>query len=483
MELSQAEFTRKLEVARAAALQSSFGAELLCRRNPKQLAAICSAAPRKVLCCGRRGGKSFAVVVALLQTARDTGRPCLYLTLTRENAKDIVWGDLCALNAAYHLGFVTNASELSLTHPNGGSIRLRGADSIDAVEKVRGKKYALVILDEMQSFHDRILIPLIEQGIGATLTDFDGSFWKVGTPSAVHRGYWWECYAGRMAGSAEQHAWTLRNNAELPVVAEGRLTADQVLQKVLDEYGWTEDNPTFQVEYLGNRDIQTTEGLLYPHGEANYFEALPAGSWTYVFGIDVGARDSDAIAVLGWPKHGKAVYLVDEHVAKSGSDVSDLREALEPLYERYKPVRMVLDQGGGGLKVANEARKRWGVPVVGAQKHDKGAYIRLMQGALNKQELLVKRSSRWADDARQVRLDLDQLARGVLAEDRRGYHSDITDAVLYAWRECRAYRETEAPPPPPTTVQREQRDLERALRAPPKPWHGLVKGKASRLFE
>lgn len=436
--LSRLALARALEERARRSRAIAFAAALLC--FGPQLRAVDSTSKRKVLRCGRRAGKTYAIVVAALLAAR-RGWTVLYVTLTRGNAKEIAWSDLLALNDQFGLGGEVNLTDLTMRFPSGGVIQLRGANNERETAKIRGKKFHLVFVDEAQSIPDRILKPLITEVLRPTLIDYDGELWLVGTPPPVRAGFFWECYSGRFKDRWEQHHWNLRENERLPSRVAGRSIED-ILREIREEMGWEEDDPTYQREILG-ADVEDIESLLYQFDAGtpdlpgrNIYDELPKGEWQYVFGVDLGFDDSDAIAVLGWVKHSRRLYLVEEYV-QDKEDITDLAEALRPMIERYKPLRVVIDEGGGGKKAVAELRRRKGLSLEAAEKTQKAAYIRLLNADLRKGLLVARRASRYAEDCKLVQKDPKALLRGVLQEKPKGeggFHSDVCDAVLYGWR-------------------------------------------------
>lgn len=426
--------------------RAGFAPENLC--FPEQLRPLVSPAKRKVLRCGRRSGKTTVVAFKLLLEAlQPPAVPVLYTTLTRDNAREILWDDLLRLNTDYNLGGVPAVSHLELVMPTGVPIQLRGAHTEREIAKVRGKKFKLAILDEAQSFPDRVIQPLIKDVIGPTLLDYLGELWIVGTPPALRRGYFFECFAGKLAKGREQHRWTVRENTRLPARMMGH-DIDKVLAAIREEFGWGPDDPTYRREYLGE-DIEDKDALLYQYlSERNHYDELPEGNWTYLLGVDIGHDDSDAIAVWGWREHEARLYLVEEF-ARAGQDVTDLAEAIKPLIEKYHPISIAIDEH---KKTSAELRRRHGIPLTPAEKHDKAGYIKLFNADMRKGLVLARKGGLFAADCGLVRKDPDSLARGKLEElsaNKGGYHSDICDAALYGWRAAAHFREEPKPPPPP----------------------------------
>jgi hypothetical protein len=159
--------------------------------------------------------------------------------------------------------------------------------------------------------------------------------------------------------------------------------------------------------------------------------------------------------VWGWQRGSRKLHLVAEFV-RSGQDVTDLVDKLKELIPVYKPVRMAIDQGGLGKKIAEEIRRRHGINVQPAEKAQKGAHIKLMNADARKGLLLAHADSRLLEDCKLVQKDPKALAHGEFKELHAkdgGYHSDICDAALYGWRAALAYLEDDRPKPPPPTDQ------------------------------
>lgn len=427
--------------------RSSFGVERICFGIQQRVCK--SKTRRKVLRCGRRAGKTFTIVVKSLDlsanAAAKEGKRVLYLTITRANAKEIAWEDLIRLNEEHGLGGTANIAELSMSFPNGGLIQLRGVNTEKEIAKVRGKKFHLVVVDEAQSIPDRILKPLITAVINPALLDYRGELWLVGTPPPVRAGYFWECYNGKLKDNYEQFRWTILDNTELPAVKDGHDIQD-ILREIREDNGWDENDPTYRREILGE-DVEDHGILLYEFSKDRNEAPLPVGgTWRYVFGVDIGFDDSDAIAVLGWQVGIPKLWLIEEHI-HSGEDLVDLADRLTPLIEKYRPLTIAIDQGGAKKAVVT-LQRRFALPLTPAEKAQKGDHIKLLNAELRKARIMAKPGSAWAEDCKLVRKDPKALAEGKLQELKTkdgGWHSDICDAVLYGWRAAMHWVEKPAP--------------------------------------
>ena len=395
-----------------------------------------------VACTGRRSGKTIACCADLVSTALSRDRVnCLYLTLNRLSAKRIIWPDLVRINREYSLGAKINESELTLTFPNESVIYISGASDSAEIEKYRGMSLILCYIDECQSFKSYIE-PLIEDVISKCLMDYKGRLRLIGTPGPVPVGYF---YNQTQNPSYSHHYWTMFDNPWLPI--KSGLSHEEILQRELDRKGVTRDDPSIQRECFG-RWAFDPDSLVFKYSEErNDYRQLPSGSgeFNYVIGVDLGFDDSDALAVLGWHKNNPQLFLVEE-VVKEKQGITELAEQLKALVERYNPDRIVVDTGGLGKKIAEEVTKRFGIHVTAAEKQRKFEYIELLNDAMRTKKFMAQKESRFAQDCKLLEWDREDPSPDKL-KIKDTFHSDICDAVLYAFRE--AYHWAFEPKPEP----------------------------------
>lgn len=443
---------RAIAELRAERARLKFTPEALCGENRAQHAFVTSRAKRLVARCSRRSGKTTGIDDRMLTLALEPPFvPQLYCTMTRRNAKDIVWGELLRLNHEHGLGGVPNHGDLILKMPRGADIVLTGANNEREIAKIRGKKYKGVNIDEAQSIPERVLKPLIDDVVGPTLLDYDGYLALTGTPGPVLGGTFYEADQGARAGRFERHHWTLVDNVYLPARRAGR-SVTEILAQVREEHGWDAFNPTYRREYLGEwvRDDDALALHYDPLRNACDFEDGPRAGWVYVVAFDIGFEDADAIAVLGWAPGERKLRLVKETVVRR-QGISELGAQLMADVERYKPMKVVGDLGALGKKIAEELRRRWGLNIEPADKNRKAEHLTLLDDALRTGAMLAPPGSQFAEDCAHMQWDPGAKAKGKL-QLTDSYHSDIGDAVLYGYRVAFHWAER-APIPPPTAIQ------------------------------
>lgn len=392
---------------------------------PEQVAFIQDPAKFKTAVCSRRSGKTIACAVDLVRTAQSKDRiVCLYITLSRNNAKKIIWPELLELNRSFRLNGQVNETDLSITFPNRSVIYCSGAKDKTEIEKFRGLALALCYIDESQAFKTYIE-QLIDEVISKALFDHDGVLCLIGTPGAVPTGFFYDC-----AHSPEwsHHAWTMFQNPHLE--RKSGKTPRQLLQRELDRKGIGEEDPTIQRECFG-RWVTDPNALVFRYDAArNHYVQLPK-LHSFVLGVDLGWDDADAISVLGWSHHSKEVYLVEE-VVKAKQGITELAGQISALIQTYSPLSVVMDTGGIGKKVAEEMQARYSLPIQAAEKSRKFEYIEFVNDALRTGQLFAKKDSHFAQDAMLLEWDREVDGRLKIAD---GFHSDAADSLLYAFRE------------------------------------------------
>lgn len=398
----------------------------------KQLNFVKDQSPYATAICSRRAGKTVGCAADLIHTALGReGIVCLYITLNRLSAKRIIWPDLLKICRDYNLEAKINESELSITFKNGSRIYVSGAKDKTEIEKFRGLGLALVYVDECGSFKSYIQ-ELIDDIIAKALFDYGGRLRLIGTPGPVPVGYFFEC---SQSAQWSHHHWTMFDNPWLPI--KSGMSHEDILQRELDRKGVSRQDPSIQRECFGQWAFDPNALVFRYNSQLNDYQELPRikGEWSYVIGVDIGFTDADAICVIGWNEETKEAYLIEELVThKQG--ITELANQLEIFIKKYNPLRVVMDTGGLGQKIAEEIRKRYALPISPAEKARKFEYIEILNDALRTRRFFAKKSSCFSQDCALVEWDRDNLTPDGKPKIKDTFHSDICDAVLYAYREA-----------------------------------------------
>ena len=175
-------------------------------------------------------------------------------------------------------------------------------------------------------------------------------------------------------------------------------------------------------------------------------------------GVDIGYRDSDAIAVLGWSDVSKLVYLVEEYVAPK-QDITDLTNCIKAFQKKYDASKIVMDEGALGKKIGEELRRRHHISVEPAEKTEKQSNVEILNDYMRLGHFKAKANSRFAQDSYLIQIDWEKSRPNKIVI-KKNPHSDIIDAVLYAFKLTYAYA-YEAPKPEPAHGSREWAKAER----------------------
>lgn len=402
---------------------------------PQQLTFVLDPARFKIAVTTRRAGKTVSCAADLIHTAMYTaGAISVYITLSRANAKRIVWPELKRIIRKFRIAAKFNESELSVQFVNGSTIYCSGASDRTEIEKFRGLALTKVYIDESQSF-PAYIEELINDVLAPALLDHAGTLCLIGTPGPVPSGYFHSCATNEYWN---HHHWTFWDN---PFI----LNHKEVFDAELKRRGIDASHPSIQREWFGKWSLDTDSLVFKYNKEKNDYGELPSSNFTYILGVDLGYDDADAICVLAWSDHDKCTYLVEEKITRK-QGITELVEQIEQLRKRYGASKVVLDQGGLGKKIAEELSRRYQIPVQAAEKTRKNEYIELMNDALRTGVLKAKSTSQFAQDCMMLEWDHNKSTPDKLVVSDR-FHSDICDAVLYAWRESYAF--SYVPPKPP----------------------------------
>lgn len=419
----------------------------LCDLFPQQRRFVEDAARHKAALCSRRAGKTHAAIAKLVKTAQEhAGVTVVYLALTRQSAKRLAWRPLIGFNERYGLGLDFHHSDLEARLPNGSVIIIAGADDVRRIERLRGDKYKLVIIDEAASFRPSILATLIREIIRPALMDLQGQLVLMGTPGAACVGPFYDATTGNEDGWSV-HRWTVLDNPHIPHAAD-EMAAEQKRNK------WADDHPILMREWKGQwvRDLGS---LVYPYDvQRNHVDRLPSlppSGWHYILGIDFGVTDATACVVVAWHEQDPTVYVVESE-QRTGVIPSEAAAWVKQLQSRYDFDRIVGDVGGLGKAFAEEMRRRHAIPVHAAQKSDKRGAQELMAGDMKSGLVRVvgRANAELCEEWSILQWNADRTA-----EDER-FANHLSDAALYAWREAKGWA-AEVPPPKRETLTEDEK--------------------------
>jgi hypothetical protein len=418
---------------------------------PEQQEFIDDPARFKILFGTRRSGKSYTCGRLLFKTAVERPKSnCLYIGLSREEAKRIMWKDvLVPLDEDLALQATPNHSDLAWTFTNGSKVYLIGLDSDENEKrKVYGQKFACVIIDEAALY--RIdLQELIHSTLLPALADMQGTLVLAGMPSNFQRGLFyrltegqeaispgtWNAFDGRVHWKGFR--WSAYQNPYMRDVWKKEVALARASNPAIEE------DPLFQQDYLGRWSVDPT-ALVYKYRAVhNDFDVLPASNkWFTILGIDLGFNDDSAFIVGKYRPGDPTLYLIRSQ-KRPGMDILDVGLHIETLKSEFTFDRMITD---GAYKQGVETiRKRFNIPLVPAEKREKWEHIQIMNSDYLAGRIKLSPECQPLKDeyAKLIRDDRSDLPR-----EKDGLANHCADAALYLWRSIYNYLEKPKPVQP-----------------------------------
>ncbi len=262
----------------------------------------------RVLCCGRRWGKTTLAIDQMKARLTIPNSRVVYVAPTYQQARDIAWEQL--RKELQDAGKV-NESRLEIELVNGSKLFLRGWESIDTL---RGQKFDLIVLDEvamMRNFWGNW-----QEVIRPTLTDTKGEALFISTPKGFNHFYDLFNWEVKDEDYKSFHFSTF-DNPHIP--------PEEVEKAKLE---LTEDR--FAQEYMA--DFRKSEGLVYKEfmRSRHVFKKEPQAIIKTFGGLDIGFTNPAAAITIKKDKY--AVYWVtDEWYKTSQTDaqIADYVAALQ----------------------------------------------------------------------------------------------------------------------------------------------------------
>lgn len=368
------------------------------------------------------------------------GINCLFIGLTRLSAKGIIWKDILkVIDKKHKLNASFNSSELTMTFPNGSVIWLTGVDADeDEMNKLLGKKYRLVCLDESSLYTinlHRLVYGILKPAVADPNSQGErGTICMMGTSSNFTKGLFYELTTGKEPGWS-LHTWSAHDNPHV------RKQWQEELDEIARERPLFKETPLYKQWYL-NQWVIDTEKLVYKlNVEKNLFDKRPSqlspNGWSYVLGVDLGFEDDSAFVVCAFHEQDFTLYIVSTF-NKKGMDLTDVANKIKELMITYPIGKVIVD--GANKQGIEEMRRRHGTPLEAADKQDKVTFIELLNAELIQAK--IKINSKCINLISEMMGLVWKTTGDVIDLPKKEHPSlpnHLCDALLYAWRYCYAY--------------------------------------------
>lgn len=437
---------------------------ILAGLHPKQREAIEDPSPEKCFEKGRRGGGSVLVAAWLLEDYhRWPGATSLYIALTIDHARSILWPELVQLDAKYSMGAVFNAKDLEVTYPNGYKIVLRGAKDSVQIEKLRGRHGGIrrCAIDEAGSFvgHDEQFRYMIDSVIRPQFMDTfargGGQIVLCSSPPADPMGFFFEkctgtTHEGKPVRAWSTHHWTALHNPFVDArgyftqVLPDHILDDTPAEEMFEEIWALRDVPMrdprwaavacrlsnqFRNEYLADW-IRDESRIIYIPSERNQLERgweLPRDrAWRITIGCDIGWGDGNGFAVCAKSLESRDIIVLEAYY-RAELDTSQIAAELAMLRAKWRTGEIYVDTGGEGQRLLADL-ENYGVIAQAAAKPRKKHRIEYVRALIRTGALKLR--------PEYCAALLTEWTALPWSEDRQthreGFVDDVSDALLMA---------------------------------------------------
>jgi hypothetical protein len=348
----------------------------------------------RVVCCGRRFGKSELSQIEIINEALK-GHLVAYITPTYQLAKTF-FSKLIKV-----VPFENNKSDLIINFPNDGQVMFFTGERLDAL---RGRKFHLVVIDEAS------FIPDLEDGwlnsIRPTLTDYIGKALFLSTPKG--KNYFYSLFLKGVSHETDWESFKF-TTFDNPYIDK---------HEILDAQNQI-PTAVFQQEYLAD----AMENASNPFGSQHINDCVrqQSNKEAMYFGIDL-AKSFDWSVIIGLDIDGCV-----SHYERFQKDWGSTKEQIIKL-DKNKPI--VIDSTGVGDAITEDLQKHfnsmYGFKYTSSSKQQ---LMELLASKIHKKEVF------YPSGAIKEELDIFEYqftSNGVRYNAPSGFHDDCVNALALA---------------------------------------------------
>lgn len=306
--------------------------------RPDQWQIASHPAKVKVICMGRRWGKSIMCGAIAISTAAAGGRVA-WVVPEYSNGRPL-WRFAESSVRGLGKGVRVNRSERIIEFPNGGFLALYSAASPDSI---LGNAFHLVIIDEAARIAEEVYTDIILP----TLADFDGDIILISTPK--RKNWFYREWVAAAADGVYAKAWTApTSDNPMPsiqkvfAIMRGKLTERTFGQEWLAEF--LGDGGDVFHNVAASVVAEKQDRRVANHG--------------YVFGMDL-AKYEDYSVIAVWDTTERALVNV---VRFPHEDYVVQLKRLQELYALFQPSQIVIERNIGEMFI--EQAIRVGLPIL-----------------------------------------------------------------------------------------------------------------------
>ena len=407
---------------------------------PQQKKFCDDPAKLKCLFSTRRAAKSYTAGLYMVSEAlQNAGCNILFIGLTRESARNIVWKDILkVLNEKNQLGAVFNETSLSMTFPNGAVIRVTGVDADeDEMRKLLGGKYRLVCIDEGSLYTvdvRNLVYGILKPAVADPNAKGErGTICMFGTASNFVRGLFYDVTTGAEPGWS-LHSWAASDN---PYVAKQWAEELDEIKRLRPLYMET---PQFKQWYLNEWVVDQEKRVYKFNQDRNTFDTLPLGldpnGWIFVLGVDLGWEDDTAFTLCCYHIN-QPIFYVIKSVSWPHLTFDMVVDRINGFMSKadQAPCRVIVD--GASKQGVETMRARSAIPFEVADKTGKADFIEVMNGDFVQAKIKVKKGPDCAglqDEFNTLVWTTEGDKVVIPKKEHPALPNHRADSCLYAWR-------------------------------------------------
>ena len=353
----------------------------------------------KVLCCGRRWGKTTLAIEEIKGKVAAGKKDIAYIATTYQQARDIAWEML----KKEFQGASFNESRLEIK-VNDCRIVLRGWESI---ETLRGQHFDFLVLDEVASM--RNFWTGWQEVLRPTLTDTKGNVIFISTPKGYNHFYTLSMKANDDSDYETFHYSSYDN--------------PYLHKEEIDKAKIELPENKFAQEYLA--DFRKVEGLVYNLEDSEYIEDLSKDIKTEkrIIGVDWGYRNPAAIIVLYLRDK---VWTIVEEWKMAERTTAEIIKKMQNLIKEHRVTQVYPDSAEPDRI---EECRRAGIPVYDTCKDIEGG-ISFIQTLIKEKRFKVCNSCKHTKEE----LNTYQYPEGVDGKPDKEIPEKLNDHIMDAMR-------------------------------------------------
>jgi hypothetical protein len=360
----------------------------------------------KIICAGRRFGKTALCIQAILVTMlQEKPKHCMFLALEYDSCKHFFKQIVESLPTS--LIESDNKSELKLTLINGSTLTMF---SSEACEKIRGREYDLAVIDEAAQVNlSYIFNEIIRPLLGTT----KGKAYIISTPYGQNYFYqlWQQALNGSLGSDWSGYHFTSYDNPYFD-------------KEELDGIKANSMSTVWEQEYMANATANASNPFKYEDIVKNIVTQLSTEK-AVCYGIDISNGMNDSTVVIGIDKSGVMSYYESWKIQNNYTQQTEKINALP------KSVLKVVDSTGSGVAVS-EALKNKGhyvLPYLFTGKSKPNLIYKFIQAV---ESGLVKYTPQVAEEMHVYQMTYT-TSNNTQFGNQSGFNDDRVTALALAW--------------------------------------------------